>query len=173
MVLPSLLILYCGIAIVISAMNGVANVRARNLEEFHVFGPTDFHDTAVDVFVQMRKQDKNINMEKDSPFMIAARNEAVNRYSMRPEDDIKILNPTALLASGEMLGDPSNLLQAGGVMKQLPQPKDAQSILTSAVNLQSSSSYDLVLPAQAQAEAASFGEEIGLGALSKVFLMLS
>jgi hypothetical protein len=145
---------------------------ARNVEEFHVFGPTEFHDVAVDQFVQMRKQNKDLNMDKDSPFMIEARKEAVKRYSMRPEEDIKILNPITLLSGSGEADKAGLLVEDGSVMKQLPTPADLQSILTNAVNAQSSSSYDLVLPQQAQAEAASFGEQIGLGAISKAGALL-
>ncbi len=61
---------------------------AAQLEEFHVYGPNDLHDYAMKVFLDIRKDNPDENLDYDSTFMIRARGAAVNRLNMVPEESL-------------------------------------------------------------------------------------
>ena len=60
------------------------------VEEFMLHGPMEFHDLAMDSFIQQRKKDPSFSIDYDSPFMQSARDHAVKRLMAKPEEDLRI-----------------------------------------------------------------------------------
>ncbi|KAJ1402076.1 hypothetical protein B484DRAFT_234221 [Ochromonadaceae sp. CCMP2298] len=139
-------------AVIAAALLLAGAAQSEQIEEFHSHGPMEFHDLAMGAFLERRKIDPKENLSTDSPFMKLATEHAVKRLS-RPPDEAFELQKLGIAGSG---GVAQRVLE-------LPSPEGKDSSLTSAVNAQGSQ----VLAQHAHASAIVFGEEIGLGAISK------
>jgi hypothetical protein len=63
---------------------------AQFVEEFHAHGPTEFHDLAINKFVEMRKADPNLKLDQDSPFMKLATDHAIRRGMRKPDEQFEL-----------------------------------------------------------------------------------
>ena len=64
----------------------IVYVNGQTVEEFHAHGPTEFHDLALNKFMEMRKANPEINLNHDSPFLEQATRHAIRR-GMRKADE--------------------------------------------------------------------------------------
>eukprot|EP01039_Chlorochromonas_danica_P003198 gene3198-3501_t len=129
---------------------------AEKIEEFFIYGPMELHQTAMNKFMEMRKADPSLTMGNDGEFMKLANEHAIRRLRRKPDEELVLRRNSQSEVPG-LEFDP---------ILQLPSPA-AEDVLSSAVNEQTSSSNQLMLPHEARAMAVQFNEEIGLGAISK------
>jgi hypothetical protein len=60
------------------------------VEEILVHGPMDFHNTAMNTFLEMRRQNPNENLTSDGNFLQRANEHAVKRMRRRPDDELSM-----------------------------------------------------------------------------------
>lgn len=131
-----------------------------HVQEYFIYGPTETHDIAIKAFIEMKKIHPDDKLEYDGPFMTRAREQAVKRNIMKADSELRLRTITEVDESGDIS------LDSSAKQLHLPAPDSRASILTAAVNSQTSS-YELVVPEDANAMAVAFNEDIGLGAIAK------
>jgi hypothetical protein len=153
---------------------------AQFVEEFHAHGPTEFHDLAINKFVEMRKADPNLKLDQDSPFMKLATDHAIRRGMRKPDEQFELrVRRYTVIVFVLQIRDPCNYLcykqklDVAGItdgknpnkVLELPSPEGMDTTLSAAVNAQTGT--QLMSLHEARVNAVAFNEEIGLGAISK------
>lgn len=60
------------------------------VEEFHSHGPMEFHDLAINAFLEMKKVDPTISLGHDSPFLERATKHAIKRLARKPNEEFEL-----------------------------------------------------------------------------------
>ena len=60
------------------------------VEEFHAHGPMEFHDLAINAFLEMKKSDPSISLGHDSPFLERATKHAIKRLARKPSEEFEL-----------------------------------------------------------------------------------
>lgn len=60
------------------------------VEEFHSHGPMEFHDLAINAFLEMKKADPSITLGQDSPFLERATKHAIKRLARKPNEEFEL-----------------------------------------------------------------------------------
>eukprot|EP01038_Epipyxis_sp_PR26KG_P006439 gene6439-8859_t len=136
-------------------------IFSQVLEEFQVYGPMDFHNQAMNSFMELRKKDPTITLNYDGEFLKKASEHGTKRMLRKPDEAFQLVSPVK--ADGTT--DAGEL--GSRIFLQLPGPESQESHLTAAVNSEGSSNTALILPEEARANAIIFNEMVGLGAISK------
>ena len=137
-----------------------------SVEEFHISSPLDLHTLAMNSFLAYRRDvDPKAGFEDDGPLAKRAQEYAAKRFVVAPQEAMSVL-PTAsatLGMAGGAVGD------SGDPLLLLPSPAssaDDNDVLAAVVSSQQSS-YELMPKHASNAMAASFNENVGLGAISR------
>eukprot|EP01031_Cornospumella_fuschlensis_P043345 gene43345-52984_t len=136
----------------------LAGRMAQQVEEFFVHGPMDLHNNAMNTYMEMRKVNPNENLNSEGEFMKRANAHAIKRMRRKPDEALLLRRASDTTAPG---------VEGGAEILQLPSPQASDNVLSAAVTSQTTSSNQVVAPHEARAMAMQFGEEIGLGAISK------
>jgi len=65
-------------------------IPANDIEEFELFNPMEVHNAAIEVYMDIRRNNDNETLEHDSTFMELARAHAIDRLLLRDEDELKL-----------------------------------------------------------------------------------
>lgn len=65
-------------------------VFGEMVEEFHVHGPTEFHENAMKSFMEQRRINPNITLDTNGEFLQKANEYAIKRGRRRPEEALKL-----------------------------------------------------------------------------------
>ena len=76
--------------VVIAAVLWQPAIQAQQVEEFHAHGPMEFHDLAMNAFLEMRKVNPKENLSHDSPFLQRAAQHAVKRLTKKPDEAFEL-----------------------------------------------------------------------------------
>ena len=82
------MLLFLALVLISFTFISISGYRDHVVEEFHVYGPTELHDAALTTFLEMRKEHPNLNYDDDSPFVLRAKNQAINRMSIRSDEEL-------------------------------------------------------------------------------------
>lgn len=63
-------------------------MNVHGLEEIHIFGPTDMHSNAMELYSQMKKANPDDRLDADGPFMKRAKERAVKRFMLKSEEEL-------------------------------------------------------------------------------------
>lgn len=63
-------------------------IEAKPLEDIQVFGPMDLHNDAMDLFMKMRRENPNINLDSDGEFLTKAKESAIKRTMAKPDEEV-------------------------------------------------------------------------------------
>ena len=63
---------------------------SEHVEEFHAHGPMDFHNNAMNAFMEARKINPKENLSTDSPFLQRASQHAIKRLMRKPDDEFNL-----------------------------------------------------------------------------------
>lgn len=77
------------VALVATALLSVT-ISQDVVEEFHAHGPMEFHDLAINKFLEMKKADPTQNLSHDSAFLQLATKHAVKRLSRKPDEEFEL-----------------------------------------------------------------------------------
>ena len=80
----TLLLLIVGLAAAVLSAN------SQVVEEFHAHGPTEFHDLALNKFLEMRKANPDLKLDHDSPFLKKATEHAIRRGMRKADSDFEL-----------------------------------------------------------------------------------
>lgn len=64
--------------------------NALVVEEFHAHGPTEFHDLAINKFVEMRKANPDLKLDSESPFLKQATSHAIKRGMRKADEEYEL-----------------------------------------------------------------------------------
>ena len=70
---------------------------SEHVEEFHAHGPMDFHNNAMNAFMEARKINPKENLSTDSPFLQRASQHAIKRLMRKPDDEFNLRVSDGLL----------------------------------------------------------------------------
>lgn len=79
-----------GLSYLLSVRRSVSAQKAPLVEEFQVYGPTDFHQAAMNKFMELRRKNPNITLNSDGEFLKSANEYAIARGRRRPDEALKL-----------------------------------------------------------------------------------
>lgn len=79
-----------GLSYLLSVRRSVSAQEAPLVEEFQVYGPTDFHQAAMNKFMELRRKNPNITLNSDGEFLKSANEYAIARGRRRPDEALKL-----------------------------------------------------------------------------------
>jgi hypothetical protein len=120
---------------------------------FALQGPMDLHEMAMKEFMDMRRKDQSVTMEKTGAFMELAKEYAVKRHAMKEESHFSLRSPNGVIDDKKLLNLPA------------PVSEGSERHLSSAVC--SAHGTAMILPEEANAMALEFHEDITSGAVAK------
>jgi hypothetical protein len=64
------------------------NTHAQHVEEFIAHGPMDFHNLAMNKFMEIRRKDPSVNLSHDGEFLKQGNKHAIRRMRRKPEEEL-------------------------------------------------------------------------------------
>ncbi len=64
--------------------------KATHLEEFTAYNPMEFHNLAMNAFMELRRKDPTVNLSTDGEFMKRGTAHAIRRGRRRPEEALTL-----------------------------------------------------------------------------------
>jgi hypothetical protein len=64
--------------------------KTSHLEEFTAYNPMEFHNLAMNAFMELRRKDPTVNLSTDGEFMQRGTAHAVRRGRRRPEEALTL-----------------------------------------------------------------------------------
>ena len=68
-----------------------SRTRKVVLEEFSIHGPMEIHDTALDTYMKLRRENPSATFDDESPLRKSIDEYAIKRNSMKPVSEISLL----------------------------------------------------------------------------------
>lgn len=124
-------------------------------------GPGELYRAALDVILEEKRANRDSKEDlfgEDSAFMMKAKEYAVNRNLMKPEDELTISRPQIMNPDMSNSGEEA--------MMALPSPEDQNSHLLSSITA-TSGGYDIASPGDINAMTLEVSDDIGMGAISR------